>query len=180
MNKSSIWSKITQWNRRIDSTAAIISAVLVMLIMLITFSDVVGRNLFRQPIVGGIEVVTELFVIALFLSIAYVELEKRQIAVDFVIQRVSAKTRDKLILIGLIISLIVFLFLAWRCSLDMMWSWRTGESSFATVNVPYAPTRTVIFLGFVLLSITDIILIVERVKILRQSGKSNQETTGGE
>jgi len=163
MSKHSILSKVSWWNQRIDRITAVICGILVLVMMLTVVIDVGGRYLFNKPLVGGVEVATNLVVAIVFLSLAYVQLEKRHITIDFVIKRLPARVQDTADFIFLIVMLVIISFVTWRFVDDAMMSWRTGEATYGLVAVPYAPIRTLLAFSFALFGLCVLVQILNRI-----------------
>lgn len=101
--------------RRIEKAAANLSAILLFVLMIITFVDVVGRNLLNHPLNGASELTEILLALVIFLMLPYVAHRKLHIAIDLIENVV--KPRILVLLDGLaaILGAVMFGLIAWRC-----------------------------------------------------------------
>jgi len=82
--------------------------------MLITAADVVGRDLFNHPIPGVIELSQYLLAVSILLGLAYTQQIKGHVEVSMLISRLSARAQLRVSLLGTLLSLFLFVLLAWQ------------------------------------------------------------------
>ena len=70
-----------------------VAATAVCLMMLLTFSDVIGRYLFNRPIKGAAEITEQMLVFVIFLAAAYLAAKNRHVRVDAVTSRLPSRGR---------------------------------------------------------------------------------------
>ena len=125
------------------------AAAAVVAMMLLTCADVLLR-LFRCPIPGTYEIVGLLGAVFAAFSLAYTSMERGHIAVDFLVQKFSDKTRMLVDLTTTLVSTILFGLVAWQSILYAENLRRTGEVSM-TLQMPLYPFVWCIFLGATML-----------------------------
>lgn len=157
-------SKLLKWNAVVNRTLAILAGLLVAGIGVSTIIDVGGRFLFNHPLAGSVEIATEMLVMIVFLAITYVQVHKRHIRLEFLMERISPQAQNRLNFLTEFFVLGTASFLAWRCILKAEYSWRIGETAAGIVPIPYAPARTIVAIGFTLFAITVFLQICDRFR----------------
>jgi TRAP-type C4-dicarboxylate transport system permease small subunit len=152
----------------------IIVAVVIFLMMAITFVDVIGRYVFSLPIPGGFEIIEFLMPLSIFSGLPIITRRRTHIVVsimDGLFAGHAGKVRQLLVDIG---CFVVVAFIAWR-----LWSQGIGlaeaqkESGF--LEWPIAPAAYAISVLSVLTCIVLIVMIIEDIR-----GFSRREAqTGG-
>jgi TRAP-type transport system small permease protein len=102
-----------RWVRLLCITLATVGAVALMAMMFLIAFDVIGRDVLDNAILGTFEIVEYLMIPTVFLAIAYAQLEDTHINVDVAIQFLSRRTRAALSVVTLLLTLGVFLPMAW-------------------------------------------------------------------
>ena len=111
-----------------------VACVALFAIMLVTVVDVIGRS-FGRPIFGAYDLVCMLAVVAFSFALAYTQIMKNHIGVDFLVSRLSSRTQGiiEVVVYGASISLaIVF---AWRSAILARSLWISGEATM-TMQLP--------------------------------------------
>lgn len=157
-------STLLKWNAHLNRILAILAAVLVAAVGISTILDVGGRFFFNHPLPGSVEIATEMLVMIVFLGITYVQVQKRHIRLEFLMERISPQAQDRLNFLTDFFVLGTASFLAWRCILKAEYSWRLGETAAGIVPIPYAPARTIVAIGFTLFAITVFLQICDRFR----------------
>jgi TRAP-type transport system small permease protein len=131
-----------------------VSAVALFGMMMVTVADVVGRYVFSKPIKGAFELVGFLMVFAGTWGIAYCQIKKGHIRVDFILQRFSKRVQAILTSVAYFMGLIIFSVLAWRLALLAKYylDLERGNST-DTLGIPLFPfvVTTVIGMGMMAL-----------------------------
>jgi TRAP-type C4-dicarboxylate transport system permease small subunit len=122
----------------IEKTVNVVGASILVVLMLITFVDVIGRTLFNNPLNGAVELTELLLGMMVFLLLPSATLHQDHISVD-IIDSFAGKILDAVrnILTSLI-GVAFFSLIAWR-----MWEHAQRSSSYhETTNnlgIPIAP-----------------------------------------
>lgn len=124
--------------RQIDKAIRFVAAVLLFLLMMLTFIDVIGRNFFNRPLNGAAEL-TELSLGAIvFLMLPLIAIRQSHIVVDlfdFVPSRIFKAAQA---ITGIVVGVFFFGMMAWRL-------WHLGDSTARyndltpTLKLPIAP-----------------------------------------
>ncbi|MCD6353486.1 MAG: TRAP transporter small permease [Proteobacteria bacterium] len=143
-----------------------IAAGAVVAMMLLTSADVILR-LFRRPITGAYEIVGFLGAIVISFSLAYTSVEKGHIAVEFLVQRFSAKVQAVVDSINYLFGIALFGLITWQSILYAGDLKQCGEVSL-TVEMPIYPFVYGISIGSGLLCL---VLLMEFFASVKRIGK---------
>jgi len=72
------------WERRADALLGIASSILLMLMMLLTFADVVARYLLNRPIRGAFEITELALLVLIFAGLPLVSHADEHVTMDFI------------------------------------------------------------------------------------------------
>jgi len=101
-------------------------------------ADIIGIKLFNWPIPGGIEIVAFLGVVVTAFAIAYTQVLRGHIQVEFVVMRLPKRVQAVIRAFVCLLGLVLFALLAWR-SYDFGRVLQvTGEVSM-TQRIPFYP-----------------------------------------
>ncbi|HWU36256.1 MAG TPA: TRAP transporter small permease [Candidatus Acidoferrum sp.] len=157
-----------RWTRRLCIALATLGAVALMVMMFLITLDVIGRDVFSNAILGTFEIVEYLMIPTVFLALAYGQFEDVHINVDVAIQFMSQRKRAALNVVTLLMTLGVFLPMAWVSYLQAMKVY--DQKLVSTVLlIPRWPFQVLALVGVVaycLAIMTDLF-----VAIVRAGGK---------
>jgi len=116
--------------------------------MILTVADVIGRYFFSKPISGAWELVGIMLVPAGIWGMAYCQIKKGHIRVDFLLQRFSKKVQVILTILANLLGLAAFSVLCWRSILLAQYylSSKTGNAT-DTLHIPLFPFVLVLAIG---------------------------------
>jgi TRAP-type C4-dicarboxylate transport system permease small subunit len=127
-----------------------VGAGALVLMVLIVVANVVGRYLFRNPVLGAVEMVGLLTVILVFCVLAFTESNGAHIVVDIFVSRLHGRTKAILASMMSLLGAVFFIIMAWQ-GWDMMLS---NLSPFVRVtgvlSIPFAPFMLIMAFGCVL------------------------------
>lgn len=129
----------TQRNRLhdvFDGVASYGATISFLLIALITFIDVVGREVFSSPIPGGYEIIQVLMTIGVFFSLPIVALRQGHVRVDLLYQAFPPALARVADILAWLVSVTFFALLAYAIFLFFQHATGTGERS-VFLQVPY-------------------------------------------
>lgn len=106
----------------------LISSLSLLGIMLLTCLDVL-LGLFGHPVLGAEELVSLWAAMLLAFALPAAHVEKANVGVDLLYDRLPAKVRRGLDIFNEIISFIMYLVISWRCYLYAVTLYRSGEVS---------------------------------------------------
>ena len=92
----------------------LIATYTLLIMLVLVCADIIAIELFHNPILGTLEIVEELMVIACFLAFGYTQASEGHLGVTFLTSRMPEKLRRGLSVMGSIISLAVMGIILWR------------------------------------------------------------------
>ncbi|WP_176082905.1 TRAP transporter small permease [Martelella sp. HB161492] len=100
--------------RGIRIVLSLVAGILLMVLMMLTVSDVIGRYIFNAPITGASELSELLLVSIVFLGLPAVCLDGGHVTVDLVTKALPARIEEPRVFLTGIISAIVLGVVCWR------------------------------------------------------------------
>jgi len=152
--------------QKVSKVAAIIAAIVLAIMMLVTVADVVGRYFFLSPIKGTWEIVGLLLVCAGTWGLGYCQVQKGHISITVLLQRFSGRIQAIIRSATYLIGLVGFSLLCWRMFL-MTERYLTTMKDYVTdtLEIPYPPFMAMLTIGT---GIMALILIVDLVRSLAE------------
>ncbi|MFC2042003.1 TRAP transporter small permease subunit [Chloroflexota bacterium] len=143
------------------------SAAALSILMFLTVIDVGGRAIFNKPLIGTHEISSSLLVVMVFLGLAYVQAQKRNIAIDFFLVRLSKKTQARMDLFSLFLCLAITILMVWTGGQQAYKSWVVGTVQAGSLHYITWPFRALVPLGCGLLSLRLFIQFMRQFALLR-------------
>lgn len=140
---------------------------LIIFLMLLVVSDVTYRFVIRKSIAGAYSLSEIIMVGICFLAMAYTQREKGHVAVDFVLLRLKGKSRQRLEVLSLSLSLVISVLLFYRASLEAQLAVKINLVTAGIVEWPAWPLKIVVALGFFLLSVRIAIQLWQQIRAPR-------------
>jgi len=128
-----------------------IGAGIIVVMMLLTVTDVVGRRFFSKPILGAYELSEFMLVIVVFFAIACCEFMRGHITIDLVVSRLRQRTQYVIRSIMYVFSLVTCVLLTWRLVVDG--TGQVGGTLSGILDVPVFPFIYLAALGSAFLSL---------------------------
>ena len=125
------------------------SGALVVMVLVVLI-NVLGRYLFKKPLLGAVEMVGLLTVIVVFCVLAFTESQRAHISVDIISSRLHGRTKAILASVMCFLGAGFFIIMGWQ-GWELMWS-----NIFPTVRttgvltIPFAPFMFIMAFGGVL------------------------------
>ncbi len=159
----------------IAAISNIIGVVAVSVMVLVTVGDVIGRRFFSHPIVGSLEIVRFMMAVAIFLTIGYAQIHGDHISCDVLFRSLSRKIQLIVEKITLVLSLGLWLLIAWQLGKQAIGLWTSGESSML-LRIPTAPFYLIAGFGSGLLAVIILIQLFSSPQAVTETGKGNDES----
>ena len=135
---------------KITTGVSWVGAGALILMVLIVVTNVVGRYLFRKPVLGAVEMVGLLTVILVFCVLAFTEAKGAHIVVDILVSRLHGRTKAILASIMALLGAVFFIIMGWQ-------GWNLVLSNLSpfvrvtgVLSIPFAPFMLIMAFGFVL------------------------------
>lgn len=146
---------------RIERAAVKLAAVLLFGLMLLTFVDVAGRNLFNKPLTGASELTEILLALVIFLMLPQVARRNEHIVIDLIDQICSPTVRKVLDAFACVLASIMFGLIAWQCWILANRAIGYGDST-AALQIPVGPILYGLAIMAGIVSVASLIAIVPR------------------
>lgn len=160
--------------QRIENTATGLSAFLLFVLMVITFVDVVGRNLFNHPLNGASELTEILLALVIFLMLPQVARRNQHIAIDLIENVVKPRGLVVLNAIASILGAVMFGLIAWRCWVLADKAIGYGDRT-AALGIPVGPVMYVIAVLAGLVALASLLALPLSVDDLAARSEGTQE-----
>jgi TRAP-type C4-dicarboxylate transport system permease small subunit len=121
-----------------------------ILMVLIVVANVVGRYLFRKPVLGAVEMVGLLTVITVFCVLAFTEAKGAHIVVDILVSRLHGRTKAILASMMSLLGAAFFIIMAWQGWNLMLSNLSPFVRVTGVLSIPFAPFMLIMAFGFVL------------------------------
>jgi len=157
-----------QWSfLSISKVMAVIGAIVLGIMMLLTTSDVVGRYFFNHPIGGTYELIGLLLVCAATWGLAYCQIHRRHIRISVLLDRFSPRIRAGLDSLAYIIGLGAFFLICWQMLVMATEYFLLGDTGTTEeLGIPFFPFMLTLAIGVGMLCI---ILLTDLLQSLKQA-----------
>jgi TRAP-type transport system small permease protein len=148
---------------------AVIGAVALVIMMLVTVVDVCGRYFFNKPVVGGWELTGLLLVWAAMFGIAYCQIEKSHIRVSFLLERFPRRMQNIIDSLAYLIGGVGFFLISWQSFVSTKGLILAGDGGLSsTMHIVLWPFRGALAVGA---AMAAIILLVDFIKYMTKAVK---------
>lgn len=124
----------------------------ILLLMLLTSADVVGRYFFNKPIKGALEVSELTLVVVVWFGVAYAAVRGRHVSIDLVASRLSPRVRRLTAAFNHFLGFVIFSVLAWQGARAAIRAWEDGLTT-EVLHIPVFPFKFVVPLGALMMSL---------------------------
>ena len=144
---------------------AVIAALCLAVMMLLTVTDVAGRYFFKTPINGAWELISLLLVCAGTWGLAYCQAENAHISVNILLQKFSPRLRTVILSLAYLIGLTAFSGLTWR-GIQLAYKF-FNESGHTTdmLHIPIFPFVLVMAFGTGVMALVLLIDLIQTIGI---------------
>ncbi|MBC8258123.1 MAG: TRAP transporter small permease [SAR324 cluster bacterium] len=157
---------LTRWERVLDQFLGFLAAVVLMLMMIVTFIDVLGRYLFLAPLPGAFELTEIMMAMLIFAGLPLVCRANQHVTVNLILSLLSPKIRYVQRLITQVIMTVVLGVMSWRMWIKAADMLVQGDET-QYLQLPIAP---VAFFMTVLMGVSTFIVATHFVRIIRRKG----------
>jgi TRAP-type C4-dicarboxylate transport system permease small subunit len=156
---------------RISYIFSWLGAFALLVMMLLTFFDVLGRYVFRSPIIGAMDVSEQLMVVVVFCVLGQVTLDRTHIRADVLDPLLSKRNYSMLGAVSFLISAFAVFFMALQTTKE---AWKTVLNlnlTTHTISLPIAPFYALAALGLILLFFEILFDIGRHISEARVAGR---------
>jgi TRAP-type C4-dicarboxylate transport system permease small subunit len=149
--------RIERVSHRFNEAMATIAGVITIAMMMLVVVDVSGRELFSNPITGGLETAQIMLAYLIFFSFTYALVVGGHVRMTLVMDRFGHRLRLVAELLAGVLGFILFFLLTWGGWVQFWDSWVVKEYMPAAVELPYWVPKFAVPVGMFLISIQFII-----------------------
>jgi len=161
LEKNRTWASLLRSQARIEAWMAFVGAAVVVVIMLLTVLDVVGRSLLNRPVPGAYEVTEFLLVAAVFFGLAMVQAHKRHIQIEFVSDRLAPKPQAVLRTVTYFVCLVTFGLIVFQGGKMTYEAWEAGAISEGIIPFPLWPANALVPIGGIVVCFRILIQLIQ-------------------
>ena len=156
--ESGLWS--------VNKIMVYVASVALFGMMMVTVADVIGRYFFASPIKGAWELTGFLLICAGPWAMAYCQLKKGHIRVDFIQKRLPEKVQAILTSFACLVGLAAFSAMCWRSILLTQYYFTiTRGNATDTLHIPIYPFALMLAIGAGMLAL---VLLVDLINSLAE------------
>ncbi|MEX0408239.1 TRAP transporter small permease [Aquibium sp. LZ166] len=144
----------------INRVTLFIGGLAILAITLLGGADIIVTLIFQRPIAGVFEATQTLMVVAVFLGLGMVHLNRSYISVDIAYDAMPSFGQRLSDTLTLLLMLCFFGALAWRGWGNALQSWRVGEYTSGIVQFPIYPAKFALAAGCTLAAISCVVDLV--------------------
>lgn len=133
-----------------------LAGILLLVLILLTVADVVGRTLIGKSILGTVDISTMLLVGIAFLGLAAAEVEGQHVVVDLIEQRLPRANRIALAVIRIFLLVGLGVILVWGLSEVLVSAIDRGETTNTILRLPTWPAKLILLVSFLLFFIVAV------------------------
>jgi TRAP-type C4-dicarboxylate transport system permease small subunit len=167
---------IDRWMERIAWGLSIVGCLVLLMILIVTIADVIADKLLGRPFPGATELTMSIMPISVCAFLLSVQVKKRHIVIDLLVNRLSPKKRVALQLLTQPCGLFLFGLLTWLTIPMAIHSVRIGEHTGGNVGVPMYPAKVMIPIATGLVAIQILIELVRTLGHLKQPPQVEEKT----
>jgi TRAP-type C4-dicarboxylate transport system permease small subunit len=152
--------------RRFSYVSGAVGVAVLIVLMLTTGVDVIGRYVFHRPFIGAYEISELSMATVVLLGWGYTQAEKTHIDIDVLYTRLPRAVRTVLDFLIPLLGLVLFVFIAWQ-SINFTMDSIGWHEATEMLHIPVWIFKLLIFIGAVAISlefIVDIIATCQKVQ----------------
>ena len=174
--------KLSAWIDTLNTRVGKLTTWMILITTLISAGNAIVRKLFDTSSNALLEVQWYIFAGVFLLGAAYGLLQNSHVRIDFISSRLSARTRNWIDVVGILVALIPFCMLSVYLSWPLfMQAYTSGEMSQNAGGLIRWPAYALIPAGFSLLALQGVSELIKRLAFLMgQGGDSLAETEEAE
>ena len=127
------------WGRRVEGVLGVVSSLILLVMMALTFVDVVARYLFNRPLAGAFEVTELLLLVLIFAGLPLVSFSDEHATMDFIDRLLGPRSQRWLEALVQLVNAAFMFLLTWLVWLkaDRIWAYRDATDVLRIVYGPF-------------------------------------------
>ncbi|MEC9296167.1 MAG: TRAP transporter small permease [SAR324 cluster bacterium] len=154
---------LARWELEFDKVLGFLAALVLMLLMIITFIDVLGRYLFSAPLPGAFELTEIMMAMLIFAGLPLVSRTNQHVTVNLIVGILSPIILHFQRLITQAIMAVVLAVMAWRMWIKAEEMLEQGDET-AYLLLPIAP---VAFFMTLMMAVSTLIVAIQFIRNFR-------------
>ncbi|WP_425089260.1 TRAP transporter small permease [Stappia sp.] len=150
--------------RRLVSAAGLVlrlaASLLLLTMMIVTFVDVLGREVFSAPLPGAYELTEVLLALVIFVGLPIATARREHVSVDLLVARLPGPLRRGFAVCAAVITALVLMVLAWRLSVSASDFTAYGDAT-VYLGIPLGPVAAAMA-GFTAIAAVVAVVVVFR------------------
>ena len=163
--------------KRIFKITDMLAGVCFFSVMALILANIIMRNVFKQPIMGTVEIVGLLIMTGLGFALANCEMTDFNIAMDVVTEKLSRRAQKIIEIVVYVISLSFWAIVVWRMFIYANTSYINGRVT-STASIPYYPFLFILGFNMLCLCIALAYKLVCAVRDAREELRKSAEGKG--
>ena len=135
-------------------------------------ADVVGTQLFGQPVHGALELTESTMVLIVFGALTYAQIRRSHIRVEFFYTHAGPRAQAAMDVIADLMAILFFSLLLWQAANEAVFSLSIDESTVGLIRLPLWPARIILVAGTGLLILQLLIDLVADARHFRHGGNA--------
>ncbi|MFC1821153.1 TRAP transporter small permease subunit [Thermodesulfobacteriota bacterium] len=156
-DNQSFFSRLGAGIEKFHHILSYLSAAGMLIMMIPTVADVAGRIFFNAPIRGRIEFTGLVMAFVIYLGVPYAQAQRSHVRVTVIFDRMSPKVQRILEMGIYLLAIVILGFTIYATGSEAIRSIKVGEYLYGSIRFPIWPSRTLVALGLVLLSLQFIV-----------------------
>ena len=152
-----------------------IGAAALIILVLTTFANVMGRYLLRMPLTGAVEISQLFLVVTVFFGVAYTEARKQHVTFDEVVALFPRRLKAATIGIMYFLVGIYALLMSWQETLLAISYLRPSVRVTDVLKIPIAPAMFIIAIGSLLWGMELLLNALSPLEAFKQEDVKKQE-----
>ncbi len=150
--------RVERFEKRIESVTRYLNAAgacTSLLMVILVTAHVISRAVFKQPLVGTVELEELMIVILVFCGIAYTQVTGNHISVDFITSRLPKGAQEILATATSLVQTLFFMILTWQSLVQSITRMSDGTATF-DLRIPLFWVMWILCLGFFLFGLSTL------------------------
>ncbi|MBU2548713.1 MAG: TRAP transporter small permease [Proteobacteria bacterium] len=135
------------------SGLALTTSLAIIVMMVVGGADVIGSKLFNRSVPATVELTETLMVALVFGGLAYAQVQRRHVRVEFLAMRMPRRIRALMNLFSVLIGSGFFILMTWQCAIYFWFSWTNQETDTGLYRFPIYPAKLIMLIGSALMTI---------------------------
>ncbi|WP_372741373.1 TRAP transporter small permease [Neptunomonas sp.] len=134
---------------RLASALSVVAGIFLIVVIGLTVTDVVFRNVFGKSILGTVDISSLLLVAIAFLGLSSAEVDDRHVSVNLLEMKFTHRTRCVLSVVRTVLFVVIAIVVVWGLADALASAMERQETTNGILRLPTWPTKLVLLISFV-------------------------------